>query len=258
MFIRTDDKVNLFYTCSGDPEKPALLFSNSLGTTRQMWQSQLDALSKYFYIIRYDSRGHGLSDKPVGPYSVTRLGQDALCILGALGIRQACFCGISMGGLIGLWLAIYAPERFKKIVVANTAAKIGNSDAWLARAALVRREGLTTIAATAAGRWFTSNFIKKQPELIELLLHTLKVSDAEGYAACCEALADADLHTQLHRIKLPLLVIASTADPVTTVLDSQIICETCNHAILVKLNASHISNIEQAAAFNKALVQFLR
>lgn len=258
MFVKTDDKVQLYYQTAGDPANPALLLSNSLGTRWQMWQPQIDVLTKYFYVIIYDTRGHGESDKPAGPYSLTRLGQDALCVLGALGIKKAHFCGISMGGLTGLWLAIYAPERFMRIAVANTAAKIGSVEGWQSRAATVREQGLVELAESAPQRWFTPGFIRKQTALVEQLTDTLAEQDKEGYAACCEALAEADLRADLSRIQLPLLVIAGSADPVTTVADAEAIVQACPTASLVSLKASHISNLEQPAAFNRALSHFLR
>lgn len=258
MFVKTDDRVQLYYQTAGDPANPALLLSNSLGTRWQMWQPQIDALTKYFYVISYDSRGHGESNKPAGPYSLTRLGQDALCVLGALGIKKAHFCGISMGGLTGLWLAVYAPERFLKIVVANTAAKIGTKEGWQSRAAAVREQGLAELATSAPQRWFTPGFIRKHAALVEQLTDTLAEQDKEGYAACCDALAEADLRADLSRIQLPLLVIAGSADPVTTVADAEAIVQACPSASLVSLKASHISNLEQPAAFNRALSQFLR
>lgn len=258
MFVKTDDRVQLYYQTAGDPANPALLLSNSLGTRWQMWQPQIDALTKYFYVISYDSRGHGESDKPAGPYSLTRLGQDALCVLGALGIKKAHFCGISMGGLTGLWLAVYAPERFMRIAVANTAAKIGTKEGWQSRAAAVREQGLAELATSAPQRWFTPGFIRKHAALVEQLTDTLAEQDKEGYAACCDALAEADLRADLSRIQLPLLVIAGSADPVTTVADAEAIVQACPSASLVSLKASHISNLEQPAAFNRALSQFLR
>lgn len=258
MFVKTDDRVQLYYQTAGDPANPALLLSNSLGTRWQMWQPQIDALTKYFYVISYDTRGHGESDKPAGPYSLTRLGQDALCVLGALGIKKAHFCGISMGGLTGLWLAIYAPERFMRIAVANTAARIGSAEGWQSRAASVREQGLAELATSAPQRWFTPGFIRKQAALVEQLTDTLAEQDKEGYAACCDALAEADLRADLSRIQLPLLVIAGSADPVTTVADAEAIVKACPSASLVSLKASHISNLEQPAAFNRALSQFLR
>lgn len=258
MWVKTDDKINLYYQCSGNAKNPALILSNSLGTRQSMWQPQIDALSKHFYVISYDTRGHGQSDKPTGPYTLTRLGQDVLCILGALNIKNANFCGISMGGLTGLWLAIYAPERFKRIAVANTAAKIGVHDAWQTRAATVREQGMQALAQSAPERWFTEGFIGQHSVLIDAMVNDLAQENAEGYAACCEALADADLRAQISDIKLPLLVIAGDADPVTTVADAEAIIKACSTAQLKTLHASHISNLEQPQAFNQALSRFLR
>lgn len=258
MWVKTDDKVNLYYQCSGEAKNPALIFSNSLGTQQSMWQPQIEALSKHFYVITYDTRGHGQSDKPAGPYTLTRLGQDVLCILGALNIKNANFCGISMGGLTGLWLAIYAPERFSRIAVANTAAKIGERDAWLARAAMVREQGMQALAQSAPERWFTEGFISQHSALIDSMVDDLARADAEGYAACCKALAEADLRPQIGDIKLPLLVVAGDADPVTTVADAKAIVADCANAQLKTLHASHISNLEQPQAFSQALSRFLR
>lgn len=258
MWVKTDDKVNLYYQCSGEAKNPALIFSNSLGTQQSMWQPQIEALSKHFYVITYDTRGHGQSDKPAGPYTLTRLGQDVLCILGALNIKNANFCGISMGGLTGLWLAIYAPERFSRIAVANTAAKIGERDAWLARAAMVREQGMQALAQSAPERWFTEGFISQHSALIDSMVNDLAQADAAGYAACCEALAEADLRAQIGDIKLPLLVVAGDADPVTTVADAKAIVADCANAQLKTLHASHISNLEQPQAFSQALSRFLR
>ena len=257
MLIKTDDKVNLYYQTAGDSRNPAIIFANSLGTQLSMWQPQIDALSKQYYVINYDTRGHGKSDKPQGPYSLTRLGQDVLCVLGALGIKKANFCGISMGGLTGLWLAIYAPERFERIAVANTAAKIGERSAWLERAAMVRAQGMDGLAQSAASRWFTPAFTEQQPDLIESMTSALAAEDAEGYASCCEALAEADLRDKIARINLPLLVIAGDEDPVTTVADAKAIQQVVPTAKVKSLAASHISNLEQPAAFNRALKSFL-
>ena len=256
MLIKTDDKVNLYYQTAGDSRNPAIIFANSLGTQLSMWQPQIDALSKHYYVINYDTRGHGQSDKPQGPYSLTRLGQDVLCVLGALGIKNANFCGISMGGLTGLWLAIYAPERFERIAVANTAAKIGERSAWLERAAMVRAQGMGGLAQSAASRWFTPAFIEQNPELINTMVSALAAEDAEGYASCCEALAEADLRDEIARINMPLLVIAGDDDPVTTVADAKAIQAAVSTAKVKSLAASHISNLEQPAAFNRTLKSF--
>ncbi|PBV22686.1 alpha/beta fold hydrolase, partial [Pseudomonas aeruginosa] len=153
--------------------------------------------------------------------TVEQLGEDVVRLLDHLNISKAAFCGISMGGLTGQWLAIHYPNRFSHLVVANTAAKIGQEQAWLDRAKLVREQGLQPIAATAASRWFTDPFIQSHPSIVNNLCNDLSAGSAMGYANCCEALAKADVREQLKDIKIPVLVIAGTQDPVTAVADGE-------------------------------------
>ncbi len=207
-------------------------------------------------MICYDTRGHGSSSTPDGPYTVEQLGEDVVRLLDHLNISKAAFCGISMGGLTGQWLAIHCPNRFSHIIVANTAAKIGQEQAWLDRAKLVREQGLQPIAATAASRWFTDPFIQSHPSIVNNLCNDLSAGSAMGYANCCEALAKADVREQLKDIKIPVLLIAGTQDPVTTVADGQFMQQRIPQAKIAEINASHISNVEQPEAFNKILKDF--
>ena len=254
-FISNDAEIN--YQTFGDVSKPALVFSNSLGTKYSMWQPQIDALQDDFFVICYDTRGHGASSAPQGPYCIEQLGQDVINLLDHLNIEKANFCGISMGGLTGQWLAIHKPERFNRVIVCNTAAKIGQEQAWLDRAALVREQGLDPIAATAASRWFTEPFIQSNTAVLESLSNDLAAGSAEGYASCCEALAKADLREKLESIQVPLLVIAGRKDPVTTVSDAQYMVNHIRSSALFEIDASHISNIEQPKAFNQAILDFI-
>ncbi|MCU4391839.1 3-oxoadipate enol-lactonase [Acinetobacter courvalinii] len=247
----------IHYQTFGDPNAPALVFSNSLGTNYGMWQQQFNYFKQRFYVICYDTRGHGSSSTPSGPYSLQQLGEDVIRLLDHLKIEKASFCGISMGGITGQWLAIHYPERFSHVVIANTAAKIGQEQAWLDRAQLVRKQGLGPIATTAASRWFTDPFIQSHPAIVNNLCNDLSAGSADGYANCCEALAKADVRDQLKDIHLPVLIIAGTQDPVTTVADGQFMQQQIADAQLVQINASHISNIEQVDAFNTALDDFL-
>lgn len=249
----TAQDIALNYATFGQADRPALIFSNSLGTNLSMWQQQIAYFQDKYFVICYDTRGHGASSTPVGPYRIDQLGTDVIALLDHLQIPQAAFCGISMGGLTGQWLAIHFPERFNQVIVANSAAKIGEAQAWQARAQLVREQGLTPIAQTAATRWFTPGFIEDSPEIVEKLSHDLAQGSAEGYASCCEALAEADVRPQLQRINIPVLVIAGAQDPVTTVADGQFLCEHIVHSTLEVLEASHISNVEQPQAFNHAV-----
>ena len=254
-FTSNDAEIN--YQTFGDATHPAIVFSNSLGTKYSMWQPQIDALQDDFFIICYDTRGHGASSAPQGPYTIDQLGQDVINLLDHLNVKKANFCGISMGGLTGQWLAIHKSEYFNHVVVCNTAAKIGQEQAWNDRAKLVREQGLQPIAATAASRWFTESFIQSQAQIVQSLSNDLAASSAEGYASCCEALAKADLREELKNITVPVLVIAGQQDPVTTVADGQYIVDRIPHSQLFEINASHISNIEQPETFNDILKTFL-
>ncbi|MFZ0023840.1 3-oxoadipate enol-lactonase [Acinetobacter sp.] len=253
----TSNDVQINYQTFGDAAKPALVFSNSLGTKFSMWQPQIDFFQKDYFVVCYDTRGHGASSAPQGPYTLDQLGQDVVNLLDHLNIRKAAFCGISMGGLTGQWLAIHAPERFNHVIVCNTAAKIGQEQAWLERAALVREQGLAPIAATAASRWFTEPFIQSNAAIVAELSNDLGAGSPEGYASCCEALAKADLREQLKTISVPVLIIAGQQDPVTTVADGQSMQDSIANSQLFEINASHISSVEQAEAFNQAVQAFI-
>ena len=253
----TSNNVQINYQTFGDTSKPAIVFSNSLGTNYSMWQAQIDAFESDFFVICYDTRGHGASEAPQGPYSIEQLGQDVIHLLDHLNVEKAVFCGISMGGLTGQWLAIHYPNRFYKVVVCNTAAKIGQENAWRDRATSVRSQGLEPIASTAASRWFTEGFVAKNPDVVATLSANLGTGSAEGYASCCEALAVADLTEQIKSIIIPILVIAGRQDPVTTVEDGQFILNQIPNAELFAINASHISNIEAAIEFNQIVRSFI-
>ena len=250
-FISNDAAIN--YATFGDASKPAIIFSNSLGTNYQMWQPQINFFKKDYFIVCYDTRGHGESTAPQGPYTINQLGQDVINLLDHLNVAKASFCGISMGGLTGQWLAIHHPERFNHVIVCNTAAKIGQEQAWLERAQLVRQQGLQPIAATAASRWFTESFIQSQTVIVRNLSNNLAAGSADGYASCCEALAKADLREDLKTIHVPVIVIAGQQDTVTTVADAQYMTARIPNSQLIEINASHISNIESPEAFTQAL-----
>lgn len=250
--------VALNYATFGDSSNPALIFSNSLGTTYAMWQPQIDALQNDYFIICYDTRGHGQSSAPTGPYHLDQLGQDVINLLDHLNIDKAFFCGISMGGMTGQWLAIHHPHRFYHLMLCNTAAKIGNKAAWIERAQLVRGQGLETIAATAASRWFTAGFIDTHADIVKELSDTLAAGSSEGYASCCEALADADTRAQLQDIKVAVTVVAGSADPVTTVADGQYMVDHIPNAKLAIIDASHISSIEKPEVFTQYVREYLK
>jgi 3-oxoadipate enol-lactonase len=247
----------IHYRTDGDRSLPALVFSNSLGTDLSMWQEQADALAGRYFLVRYDTRGHGLSASPPGPYSIDQLGADVAALLDHLDIEQAHFCGISMGGVTGQWLGVHAPKRINRLVLANTAAKIGTADGWHTRAAAVRAQGLGAIADSAASRWFTPEFVQRQPAVADAMANRLRGQNYEGYAACCDALAGADLREAIHAITAPTLIIVGAADPVTTVADAEAMRGAIPGASAVALPASHISNVEAPDRFTQTLLAFL-
>ena len=251
-------QTGLFYTVDGDAQKPALLLSNSLGTDHSMWDVQIPALTPYFQVVRYDTRGHGQSAAPQGPYTLEQLGQDMLALMDHLGLQQADFCGLSMGGVIGQWLGVHAGARLRKLVLCNTAPKIGNAEAWNSRAAAVRADGLGPIADTAASRWFTDAWAQQHPDTVRAMTDILRQGSPEGYAACCEALAVADLREDIARIGKPVLLVAGAADPVTTEADARAMQAVIANAQLAVLPASHISNVEAPEPFTQALLEFLQ
>ena len=255
--IRLDGH-DVSYQIDGAPGNPWLMLSNSLGTDLRMWRAQAEFFGRDFRILRYDTRGHGGSAVRAGPAGLAQLGRDVLALLDALDIGRTHFCGLSMGGAIAQWLGIYAPQRLHKLVVANSAPRIGTAQGWLDRAAQVRARGLGVVADGAAERWFTPAFAEREPRRVAALVATLRAGSAEGYAACCDALAAADLRGLLPSIGVPTLLIAGASDPVTTVADATVMRAAIPHAAMVTLEASHISNIEAEAAFNLALGEFLR
>jgi 3-oxoadipate enol-lactonase len=233
------------------------VFSNSLGTDLRMWDAQAAALAGSFYVVRYDTRGHGQSTRGSAPVTIARLGRDVTGLLDLLGIRRAHFCGISMGGLTGQWLGAHAPERVARLVLANTAARIGTAEGWSARARLVRAEGMGAVAGGAAARWFTPAFIERERHTVSQMIGALREQDADGYAACCDALAEADLRGALGSIAAPTLSIAGEFDPVTTLADGEALAASIPGARLASVPASHISNIEAEQAFTGMLLRFL-
>lgn len=249
--------MNIHYRLDGPEKAPVLVLSNSLGTTLSLWDAQLSELTQRFRVLRYDTHGHGQTTKR-GKVTLSQLGEDVITLLDHLNIEKAYFCGISMGGLTGLWLARFAPERFYSIAVANTAARIGEQANWLSRARTVRSEGMDVVAAGSADRWFTPDYRQHQPATVEQLCHQLAHSDAQGYAECCEALAAADLRAEVAAITLPMLIIAGEHDPVTTVVDADYLHQQINGSFLVELPASHLSNVEASDEFTAAIVAFFR
>ncbi|WP_263358831.1 3-oxoadipate enol-lactonase [Acidicapsa ligni] len=250
--------VRIHYQLIGDASLPVLVLSHSLGVALDMWQLQVAALLPHFRLLQYDTRGHGGSSVPPGPYGVEDLGPDVLGLLDALQIETFSFCGLSMGGAIGQWLGIHASTRLQKLVLANTAARIGQKDIWNARIAQVLSEGLGPIIPGTLERWFTRPFRDMHPEIISHTADMLRQTSVDGYAACCAAVRDLDLRATICQIATPTLVISGVEDPVTSPADGKFLADQIRDARYEVLQAAHLSNIEAASEFNFCLLAFLR
>ena len=244
------------YRWDGPPGAPVLVLSNSLGTDYSMWDVQMPMLQRCFRVLRYDSRGHGVSAVPPGPYTIEMLGRDALALLDALAVRQAHFCGLSLGGMVGMWLAAHCPERIDRLALCNTAARMGPPQFWDARIEAVRREGLATTSASIVARWFTPAFFAAEPATVETMRRMLARMPTDGYIACCEAIRDMDQREALPRIRAKTLVLAGSDDAAATPADGRYLAETIPGARYLELPTAHLSNIEAPQPFNDALIRF--
>jgi len=237
--------------------RAALVLSNSLGTTFSMWDPQMPQLAQRFRVLRYDTRGHGRSSVTPGDYTIEQLGRDVIALLDALKLDRVHFCGLSMGGMIGMWLGVHAPERLDRLVLCNTAARIGTRESWNARITAVRTEGMRSVAAGVMERWFTPEFRDACLQKVAQAQQMLENSSPEGYAANCAAIRDMDQRAEVARITARTLVICGTRDPVTPPSESQFLTGRIRGATGMELNAAHLSNVEQAEAFTDAVCSFL-
>ncbi|WP_419736779.1 3-oxoadipate enol-lactonase [Pseudomonas sp. COR18] len=250
----------LHYRFDGPQEAPVLVLSNSLGTDLGMWDTQIPAFAEHFRVLRYDTRGHGRSLVTEGPYSIEQLGRDVVALLDALGIERAHFCGLSMGGLIGQWLGIHAGQRLNRLIVCNTAAKIGDPAMWNPRIETVLRDGAAAMAALRDGaiaRWFTPQFSAAQPQQVKPITDMLAATSPQGYAANCAAVRDADFREHLDRIRAPVLVIAGSEDAVTPPSGSLFIQQHVKGAEYAEFHAAHLSNVQAGDAFSQRVLDFL-
>jgi 3-oxoadipate enol-lactonase len=255
--VATDDGVKLWYQLEGSAGAPTIVLSNSLGTSLEMWDAQMPALLQRFQVLRYDTRGHGRSDVPPAPYRVDRLGRDVVALLDACGLARAHFCGLSMGGMIGMWLAREAPDRVERVALCNTSARIGPPEVWDKRIEAVRAGGMTVIVGGVIERWFTPAFRERAPAEVERIAAMLRGMPPDGYIAACTAIREMDQRAQLGSIGVRTLVIAGAVDQATPAADGKWAAEQIPGARYVELAAAHLSNIEAADAFTAALVDFL-
>jgi 3-oxoadipate enol-lactonase/4-carboxymuconolactone decarboxylase len=247
-----------FYRLEGQPGKPVLMLSHSLGADHAMWAPQMADFLSHFQVLRYDTRGHGASDVSKGEYNLELLGRDALSLADALGIKQFAFCGLSMGGAVGQWLAIQAQERLTGLVLANTSPQFGPRSNWDARIKAVSDGGMAAIADVALGRFFSPEVLAKNAYAASVKAIFLS-TDATGYLGCCAALRDFDSRGALEKIRVPTLVIVGDRD-VSTPWEGhgEVLARDIPGTRVVRLPSAHLSNIERPRSFSTALLEFLR
>jgi 3-oxoadipate enol-lactonase/4-carboxymuconolactone decarboxylase len=255
--MTTGSAAELHYLLEGPEDAPVVVMANSLGATLRMWDEQASALNDRFRSLRYDHRGHGGSPIPPGPYTIEDLGRDVLALLEQLGIERVSFCGLSLGGMVGMWLASEAPGRIDRLVLCCTAARFA-PDVYDSRARTVREHGVAEIADDVLERWFTPAFRASQHDVVEWARRMLLDTPAEGYAGCCEAVRDADLRSRLGAISAPTIVVAGADDPASPPEQAELICDSIPHARLVVIEqAAHLANVEQPKAVTSALLDHL-
>jgi len=240
----------------GPERAPVLMLSNSLGTNLHMWDGQVAPFTQHFRLVRYDRRGHGQSDAPKGPYSMERLGRDALAILDALKIERINWCGLSMGGMVGMWLGANAGSRINKLVLSNTSSYMANAP-WDERIKTAREQGMAALVEGTLDRWFTKPFRERAPQAVEPIRKMFVATSVDGYVGCVEAIRAMDHRPLLAKITAPTLVIAGRHDPGTTLQAGEYIAQHIPGAKIAVLEAAHISNVEQPQAYADTVLDFL-
>ena len=241
----------------GPDTGPALVLSHMLGTDLTLWDALVPELAKHFRVVRYDARGHGGSGLGDGPVTLDRLGRDVLAILDALGIERAHFCGLSMGGAVGLWLLANAPARVERAVIAGSAAKLGAPAEWNRRIAAVLADGMEQGVEQTIERWFSPAFAERAPERVEAIRSLVRATAPEGYAASCAALRDMDLREAVRGVVNPVLVLRGADDPAATAEDVAYLVEAMTNATATEVDSRHCAAIEDEATFTTAVVKFL-
>ncbi len=256
-FIETQNG-SLYYRLEGVDDGPVIVLSHSLGLDHGMWDEQVADLAKYFRVVRYDMRGHGASMVPPGDYTIEQLARDVVALADALSIRQFVFCGLSIGGMVGQWLGVHAPERLTHLVLANTTARVSEPSAMDVRRRAVLDGGMAAVVDTVMSRFFMPASLERNPPAVVDARRTVLATSPVGYAGCCAAIRDMDQRQALSRIAVPTLVIAGDHDvSMPWASHSEPLASSIQAATVVRLKAAHLSNLEQPRSFSAALFRFL-
>ena len=251
-------ELRLAARADGPTDAPVLVLGNSLGTSRAVWDRQLAALTGRFRLLRFELPGHGGSAAPPGPCTIGELGAGVLALLDERGIDRVAYWGISLGGMIGMWLAATAPERVRALGLVCTSAYLPPAEGWLTRADQVRAAGMGSVSGASAGRWFTAEFAAREPAVVRDFTAELERTSPEGYAGCCAAIAGLDLRGRLGAITVPTLVISGSEDPATPPSHGAIIAAGIPGArLLVIRRVAHLANVAAPGEVTAALVGHL-
>jgi 3-oxoadipate enol-lactonase len=257
----TVNGISVNYTFDGPASGPVITLSNSLASNLSMWDPQIPALASHYRILRYDTRGHGGTEAPPGPYSLDELTEDARGLLQALGITRTHFIGLSMGGMIGQIMALKYPQMLRSVVLCDTMSRVPTEakPMWDERIHTAESRGMEPVVESTIARWFTEPFRQQGSPVLDRVRTMIRTTPPRGYAGCCHAIAALNLTDRLNAIALPTLIIVGEDDPGTPVAASRVIHEQIKGSELVILkSAAHLSNLEQPEAFNQALTTFLQ
>ncbi len=249
--------MSLYYEWAGTAGRPVLILSHSLGTNLSMWNPQLEALGHDFHLLLYDHPGHGNSTVLSTTENIADYGREVLALIDSLGIDHLSFCGLSLGGMVGIWLAAHAGHRFEKMVLCNTAAKIENTRLLRKRIKEIRLNGLAAITDSVIGKWFRPVFSNSHPAVIKQAKRMFLATGAEFYAMTAEIVCNLDLREDLSSIGTPTLVVYGEDDEATPPTWNIYIRDTIPGAESLSLPAAHLSNIEASASFNSSVLEFL-
>ncbi len=250
--------IQVTYRFDGPQDAPVVMLSNSLMSNHTMWDPQMEELTRSFRVLRYDTRGHGDTEAPTGPYSIKLLAEDAVALLDALNIDKVHFAGLSMGGMIAQYMGANYSDRVHSLLLCDTASEMPTLEMWNDRISTAQDHGIAALLDGTLKRWFTAPFLNNDKEAVEKVAQMIRTTDAGGYIGCASAVRDMSQTSILSKIDVPVIIIVGEDDPACTVEQSKVLEQHIKGSELVVLkNAAHLSNIEQTEAFNTAMMEFL-
>lgn len=251
--------IRIHFLDEGPKDAAVLIFSNSIATELTLWDDVVRRLTPDFRVIRYDARGQGKSDAPTGPYTIAQMTDDVIALMDYLELTNASFCGLSLGGMVGMWLASQHPERIEKLVLCNTAVSVPPPEGWDARANVAKEGGMAAILPAVESRWLSSDFLQNSPSQVERLKEMVLQSPVEGYVGGCAAIRDMDQSQSVSAVQCPVLLVAGRHDPATPPEQLQRIQQLLvSSAEYVELDCGHMTNVEKPQELAQEISKFMK